>query len=122
VFLAGASTTRGIAQGARAAPDTLQPIDEALDRLLGRLFPVPDHAITVGRHYLREHPDQSRRAYFPDELQMELETLVAADHDLMIRRIDELRQRDFSAGRTVLVDRWVLSRTEAQLCALRALL
>jgi hypothetical protein len=38
------------------------------------------------------------------------------------RLVDQRIREDFAGGRTVLIDGWVLSRTEVQLCALRRLL
>lgn len=35
--------------------------------------------------------------------------------------IDAQRQRDFAAGDTVIIDGWILARTEARLCALTVL-
>jgi hypothetical protein len=38
--------------------------------------------------------------------------------DALRRAIGAHRERDFAAGDTVLVDGWILARTEARLCAL----
>lgn len=41
--------------------------------------------------------------------------------DELRQTIDAQRQRDFAAGDTVIIDGWILARTEARLCALTVL-
>lgn len=120
ILLTGAPVFRGHAGDTGTASGRLPSFDEALDRLIERLFPVPGHATEIGRRCLIEQPDWRDRMQLSAELQKGLMAHVTADRATILRRIDELRKDDFSANRTVLVDRWVLSRTEAQLCALLA--
>lgn len=74
--------------------------------------------ITLGGAYLATHPDErtvmaldaavqdARGGRWPWSTQIDLPTVVA---------------REFETGDTVLVDGWMLSRTEARLCARMAL-
>jgi len=43
------------------------------------------------------------------------------DRNSLRRWVDESQRRDFALGHTVIVNKWILSRTEANLCALIAL-
>jgi hypothetical protein len=71
----------------------------------------------VGRHYLAIARDEADRARlsdlvfgagaFPDDSFAGLQRHIAAG-----------RARDFAADDTVMLDGWILARTEARLCAL----
>ena len=58
-------------------------------------------------------------AYLPQGCAMPPSSPFAIDD--IRKTVDAQRQRDFATGDTVLVDGWILSRTEARLCALAAL-
>lgn len=89
--------------------------DQAVvEALLGGLGP----ARAIGRRYLDQAPEERdsravRRHLFGDRT-MSLGELRA---DMNRRRAD-----DFACGDTVLIDGWILARTEARLCALAVLL
>jgi hypothetical protein len=71
----------------------------------------------LGQAYLRQHPEEASRALLLRELRRDLDSMDAAD-DLTIGirlRISD----DFAAGRTIMLDGWVLSITECRLCALQ---
>ena len=96
----------------------------AADRLvavLGR----PASAAVVGRAYLAAHPAEAKRDWLAERLSADLRC-----HDCHPARSDAGRLRaglarqlraDFGQSRVVRVDGWVLSLTEARLCALAAL-
>jgi hypothetical protein len=75
-------------------------------------------AATVGAAYLRNYPDHASRAVL-------LRFLALPDHPLTAAQIAGAIQRrirsDFAHQRTLLVERWLLSRTEAAVCGLIAL-
>ena len=119
-----ALTAAGVAligmRAARAADDT--------DAALGaRLAALPRHgasAAAIGRAYLRLTPEEAATpllaALVAANTASPARLLAARDGEL--RRILAAAQReDFRAGRTVSVRGWMLSRTEARLCALAAL-
>jgi hypothetical protein len=80
---------------------------------LGPLFADRRAAAAIGRAYLQAHADAtpSVRAHVTAALQ-------SGDPDLPLRT--RFRQRvgqDFADGNVVTIDGWMLSRTEAQACA-----
>jgi hypothetical protein len=93
-------------------------------RRLSALFEQPLSARSIGTAYLQTAPHEA-----------ESERLLAllcpgadAQCDLMQASTEELRshfrrqrREDFARGQTVLVRGWVLSETEARLCALTCL-
>jgi hypothetical protein len=85
----------------------------------------PDSAAAVGRAYLAGHPAEADRARLAAGL---AEAARCQDCDPAQAPAERLRaalarpiRADFAAARVVRVDGWVLSATEARLCALAAL-
>ncbi len=77
----------------------------------------------VGSAYLAAHPGQGRPQIVA-ALREALGIPAAAPvfgRRAMAFKIDRARSDDFGAGRVIELDGWILSRTEAQLCALAAL-
>lgn len=92
---------------------------------LSRFFANGESARAIGRRYLALTPEESDIN--------RLTTLICGAPENYVHltrsRPDETRsllaaqqRADFAAGRTVMVDGWVLSQTEARLCALAALI
>lgn len=74
----------------------------------------------VGEQYLAQAPEDAD----PDRLAAALFDGDPGDVSSLEQlrgHIDRRRARDFETGDTVIVDGWVLARTEARLCALSAL-
>ena len=81
--------------------------------------PISFSVRRLGEAYLRERPDEADRTLLLKELGPGLEN-IAGISDLTKRfraRIGE----DFAAGRTIILDGWMLSETECRLCALQLL-
>ena len=77
----------------------------------------------IGRSYRERFPAENNVDALADALLADLPVeLGTADADRLNRELKELVQRDFAVERTVLVDGWVLSATEARQCALYSLL
>ena len=77
-----------------------------------------DSAAHIGRAYLAKHEDERD----VDVLRAHLGDLVSqSGGDGLAERAGARIREDFATGRTVQVDGWLLSRTEARLCALAAL-
>jgi hypothetical protein len=95
----------------------------ALGGALENLLPDTDSAVAVGRAYLRHHPgerDQKRVQYLlSGALGGHLDTL---DPGVLRARVRDRVRQDFAESRTAIVDGWILSITEARLCALVALI
>ncbi len=78
----------------------------------GKGDPRLEHMRTIGRAYLAEHPVEGRA------LLSELRDSGVSPEDPTTA--EALIREDFRRGRTVAVKGWVLSSTEAKLCALIA--
>lgn len=85
-------------------------------QLLG-IFPNPDALIAIGKQYLDLHGDGDL-AQLVALLRNRNREISAGD---LMDEVVLLIKRDFSVGDVALVDGWVLSRTEARLCALTSL-
>jgi hypothetical protein len=90
---------------------------------LAALFSAPESAAILGRAYLAEAPAEAD----PDGLvarilpESSARELAALDGERLRALVAERQRGDFAAGRTFVLDGWVLSRTELRLCALAAL-
>jgi hypothetical protein len=87
-----------------------------------RLLPHRDAARLIGWRYLAAAPEERsttrlRRILF-DGADVDGGPEMLAH---LRRLIDMKRRHDFSIGNTVIVDGWLLARTEARLCALATL-
>lgn len=96
-----------------------QPTDAVRHAML-TVFKDQEAARAVGERYLADHPEDN------DALRL-TETLFGENPGRLSprslrRTMNQQRQDDFAADRYVLVDNWVLARSEARACALVALL
>lgn len=93
---------------------------------LAGFFGDRSSARALGAEYLRLFPNEDddtrlvRRLAGGRRRESEWEQLAAADPDALFARVRECHRDDFAAGRTVSLRGWVLSETEARLCALAA--
>ena len=99
----------------------MSPVDMA--NCVAGLFSDPAGCRRLGRHYLGTHPEEA-----------DIDTLVTLlftskcegwrpDCPASLwHKIAECRASDFTAGRVVEADGWLLARTEARACALAALI
>lgn len=78
----------------------------------------PAAASAVGAAYLREFPEHASRAELLRFLQLPDEPLSAAE---IAAAVERRIQDDFEHQRTLVLDRWLVSRTEAAVCGLIAL-
>lgn len=102
----------------RGAPAWPRPTPEpAPDAGLALVFKHPDSAIAIGRRYLGRYPDGAASQALADEL-----SRAGAGDPAAVRAALRARVRqDFERGDTVLLDGWVLARSECQACAALAL-
>ena len=100
------------------------PRPDAAERLLSALG-RPESAAVVGRRYLAGHPGEADRRRLAESLDLDLRRQdcdpAQADPARLRAGITRQVRADFAHGRVVRVDGWVLSVTEARLCALAAL-
>jgi hypothetical protein len=75
--------------------------------------------VTSARHIGRAYLEQCRAEADYDSLMADVGDLLTSPASA--RKFEDMRRQDFTAGRTVMVRGWLLSRTEARLCGLAAL-
>lgn len=75
----------------------------------------PRAARRIGRRYLAIAPGEA------DPVRLAATLPALRDPVAQRRALDAARRRDFAAGDTVILDGWILARSEARLCALAAL-
>jgi hypothetical protein len=110
----------GLVSPAAAARLAMEETDLVCERL-SRFYVHHASARTVGLEYLRTRPGEA-------DVRLLLEAICRGDRErfrcadaMHVRRlIGEQQCSDFAHGRTVQVDGWILSETEARLCALAA--
>lgn len=95
------------------------PAGEEFDVSL--FFPDPSHAEAVGRRVLAQYPQRSRRGELLAGLDLPSIQAGPIDRAAWADWFTRAQRRDFDQGHVVIVNNWVLSRTEAALCALAAL-
>jgi hypothetical protein len=108
----------GGARSRPSAPRTAEPPSQPLEEALVRLFSRPADARAVGACYLRDYPERCDRRRLLAEVGLDPPPASVRDGSSLRRHLRELQQRDFVDGNTVVVNRWILARTEASLCAL----
>jgi hypothetical protein len=69
----------------------------------------PASALRIGRAYLREHPEERRRASLAD---------LPTSREALAARV----QRDFASERVTKVGGWLLAETEVRLCVLAVMI
>lgn len=89
--------------------------------LLASLFVQTEHAKIVGLRYLADYPERSVLEELLSSLGIASRGSPALDTARLRSHINDLQRLDFAACNTVTVGAWILSRTEADLCALVAL-
>lgn len=103
------------------------PARSALEPLAAHLTEVFSHRLSagvVGRRYLALHPHEANAALLAARIAGTARNylrLTEAGRGRLRALLVHQQRQDFAAGRTVNVDGWILSRTEARLCALVAL-
>lgn len=85
------------------------------------LFKDPEGAAAVGRRYLALYPEDADADRLTSIL-FDRAVPPGASADALRATLSRRRQRDFAEGETVVVDGWLLARSEARACALSALL
>ena len=122
---AGAATALGLAAPALAAFLAGCGRESALAQSLSGFFADPESARAVGREYLELSPDEADADTVLERLagpqRREWEALAASDPDRLAQALRLQHRSDFAHERVVAIRGWILSVTEARLCALAAL-
>jgi hypothetical protein len=85
------------------------------------LFSNHENARIVGNSYLAQYPERADRNSIIAELGLPSLEPGGDKRNILQQWANESQRRDFTVGDTVMVNNWILSRTEANLCALMAL-
>lgn len=87
------------------------------------VFRNSESAREIGRRYLAEVPEENEPEAIESALTGSLGTapVASAENSSLPARIRRATEADFETGRIVYLDGWMLSETEARLCALRLL-
>jgi hypothetical protein len=88
---------------------------------LAALLRHRDSAKRVGREYLKARPQEACAANLLAQLTRDLKLQALSEGDLRAH-FNKRSKADFCARRVVKLDGWILSETEARLCALTSLL
>jgi hypothetical protein len=83
------------------------------------LFTDPGPPGHIGRHYLQSFSQETNCAFLKSAIIGETQL---QDPRQLRTLLAQKREHDFRTGDIAIVDGWVLSRTEARVCALMALL
>ena len=96
---------------------------DSLPAKLATFFVHKDSAAVLGLEYLRSRPKEADAQVLVDLISGPLERVELTEAGLeTVRELLRIQQRqDFERGRVVRVQGWILSETEARLCALAAL-
>lgn len=87
--------------------------------IVANLFTHHDSAIHLGQHYLTLFPQEANYDWLVNQTLPHEYAHIQSQSLKQTLRMQ--RGKDFYEGNTVIIDGWVLSRTEARLCALLAL-
>lgn len=123
------SFSAAILAGIMVSPDFTQRYFSS-NRLGNRFVKVFAHdlqaARAVGKAYLRDIPQESNASILTDMILKSgtalMQRLDVLSEKNLIAKLRSTITEDFISGNTIQVDGWVLSRTEARLCALCTLL
>jgi hypothetical protein len=107
-----------------AAVGWLAPENLLHSKLTG-LFMHQESAQAIGRAYLQSHPQaadaRTLESQIAQSLASDRKQLIAADSRSLSELLAERIRQDFEAEQIVKVQGWILSVTEARLCALTVL-
>ena len=90
----------------------------AFEAALLALLSDPSGAARIGRVYLAGQPEEARRELLARRL---CDALGEGPRSTLRERMARCARRDFTRGDTVQLSGWLVSRSEARLCALAAL-
>jgi len=122
--LAFASVTMALPALALAPPGPATGVFQPLGARLQRFFAHTESARAIGRRYLASTPDQIDAVRLTAQICQTRENhlrLAYADANELRMFLAEQEKADFAEGRTVMLGGWIISQTEARLCALAAL-
>lgn len=115
--LAATSASALVCQSKSASAPASNLAQFAQPRLL-QMLRDPALIRHLGRRYRELHPAEDSQGLLAGAIGAVAPESIFAEREL---QVDTAVQRDFAAGRTVMLDGWVLAVTEARQCALYSL-
>ncbi len=120
-ILAAAAFGASLSPGGASLLGPAQWFNDAAMRLRA-LAPSLASAREIGRIYLAQHPEENSISALTRlihlSMALEEEDVAVLDRKPLSARLTSRVRSDFETGFTVEVGGWILSRTEARLCAL----
>lgn len=121
-----AAAVAALAQSQLPGSVTLQNAQQVLPTHLTTLLAHLESARVIGGEYLRNYPHEANRDVLLGQITARMVAsdvgLYGRSDQLLREEVDGLVRADFAADRIVKLRGWVLSATEARLCALAALI
>lgn len=101
--------------------DVRDSFDVVVERVKG-VFSDPNGAREVGRRYQALYPNENGTKSLMQELANGMRETSNADNTELLRNwLARKIKKDFREDNIVIIDGWVLARTEAQVCSLTCL-
>jgi hypothetical protein len=104
-----------------ASPAQSAPVDRAAAMGAGYFGEQAEAVRVVGEAYLRQLGRETTRESVVAAARGALDAIGSRDRAGATRALVKAVREDFERGRTVQVEGWILSRTEAEICALTLL-
>ena len=90
-------------------------------RFLSHIFDIKT-MIEAGQAYIKQVPGEGNKNKLTKLLSEDIPVTGSINTDFIHTYMDNKVRQDFQAGKTIIVDGWILSVTEARQCALFSLL
>jgi hypothetical protein len=124
IFSSGFILLSGFGVSKRSSAEELDkrsPTEEIEERLV-HLFKNQESAKIIGRAYLKIVPEENNKKELLSRLAITFDKIpglyTEADPRNLRKRLRACRQEDFKEGRVITVNKYILSVTEARICAL----
>lgn len=88
---------------------------------LFKLFSDFDAVKEIGMGYLQHYPEKANRDRLLSDIDINLSSLTRGSVYSLGEKLRLKREQEFFEGKTVVVNNWILTQTEASLCALLVL-
>jgi len=126
IKFAVAAAVAALVQAQAPGAVALQGAQQALPTRLTALLAHSESAKVIGGEYLRNYPQEANLDLLLGQVASRMAAstgaLLSMNDQRLREGVDGLVRADFAADRIVKVRGWVLSATEARLCALAALM
>jgi hypothetical protein len=98
-------------------PEINDHIHRLIKNYLVRLYSNPENARILGRKYLQINPEKSSIKILLEDLKINGALALDMNPTMFYRNIARQKELDFIHGNVVVVDNWILARSEASACS-----